>query len=77
MMMLKSNFKFINGKALDLTVRDEKGVITNKEWRVESNINKKILKPTKNIQNCKKTLDDMQYKNETFFRYLEMFRPSK
>ena len=49
MQMLKHSFKFINGKALDLTVRDEKGVITNKEWRVESNINKKILLPTKNI----------------------------
>lgn len=50
--MLKHSFKFINGKALDLTVRDEKGAISNKQWRVESNINKKILLPTKNIWNC-------------------------
>lgn len=30
MQMLKHSFKFINGKALDLTVRDEKGAISNK-----------------------------------------------
>jgi hypothetical protein len=51
MLMLKSNFKFINTPMVT-NVRDEKGVILNKEWRIESNINKKILKPTQTLSNC-------------------------
>lgn len=48
---LKQNFKFINGISVSY-VRDIKGAIPNKEWRLESNLNKKILKPTETLTTC-------------------------
>jgi len=49
---LKSNFKFIEGFKIKHPIRDEKGVLLNKEWRVDVNIEKKILKPTSIINFC-------------------------
>lgn len=46
MKQLRNNFKFMDGFSNKIVVRDEKGLIQNKEWRVDRNINNKILKPT-------------------------------
>jgi hypothetical protein len=71
---LKQNFKFIDGFINKFNVRDEKGVITNHDWRVESNIQKKIIKPTQVINNCQKSLNDLLNKNENYCKYIDELR---
>lgn len=52
MNQLKSNFKFIEGFRNRNPIRDEKRALVNREWRVDSNIEKKIIKPTMVITTC-------------------------
>jgi hypothetical protein len=35
-----------------IQIRDEKGLISNKDWRLESNIKKKIINPTTALTSC-------------------------
>ena len=71
---LKHNFKFIEGFRVKSEVRDEKGSIKNKEWRVDCNVQNKILKPTLTITNCQRTAKDLLSKSNEFTSYLESMR---
>ncbi len=47
MSQLKSNFKFIGGMSNNNPIRDEKGALHGYvDWRQDSNIERKIIKPT-------------------------------
>ena len=63
MKQLKSNFKFIGGVGNTHIIKDMKGALENKEWRLESNITKEIIKPTEKIANCQKVLDNLAFTN--------------
>lgn len=41
-------------------VRDEKGLIKNKEWRIDKSINNKILKPASTITSCQKSVEELE-----------------
>ena len=55
-------------------VIDKKGAIKNKEWRIESNINKKIIQPTQKIATCQKTIDELLQQNEMYQSYINGIR---
>lgn len=70
MRQLRGNFKFMDGFTNKIVVRDEKGIIKNKEWRIDRNINNKILKPTSTITSCMKTVEDLFNKSSNFSMYV-------
>eukprot|EP00347_Sterkiella_histriomuscorum_P017314 403349859 len=74
MSQLKQNFKFIEGFNNKHPVRDEKGLLKNKEWRVESNIQKKIIKPTQKVSHCLEDVDKLWNENINFSNYLLYFK---
>ncbi|CDW77615.1 UNKNOWN [Stylonychia lemnae] len=74
---LRSNFKFIVGINNKQTIRDEKGLLKNKEWRIDSNIEKKIIKPTQKITYCMNNIDKLLSENINFQSYMDTLRRSK
>ena len=68
---LKQNFKFISGFHNRAQVRDDKGLLPNKNWRVDSNINKKIIKPTQIITTCQKSIDGLLASSHDYEQYIE------
>lgn len=56
----------MDGFTNKIVVRDEKGIIKNKEWRIDRNINNKILKPTSTLSSCMKTVEELHFKNTSF-----------
>lgn len=56
----------MDGFSNKIVVRDEKGIIKNKEWRVDRNINIKILRPTQTLTSCMKTVEGLEHQSLLF-----------
>eukprot|EP00347_Sterkiella_histriomuscorum_P019619 403340937 len=74
MRQIRENFKFIGGFSNNMQIRDVKGSLTNKEWRVDDNINKKIIRPTSRLTSCQRSIEDLGRSNQFFTNYIKRLR---
>ena len=63
MKQIRDNFKFIGGFTNKMQIRDLKGILTNKEWRVDQNVYNKIIRPTSTLTSCARKVEDLGKSN--------------